>query len=137
MVTKRVVKLRKEFPVSKEAEELETVKCKLKWQNSFSEVKKDHILTIKHESTTDEIDLQIGIDYIVKVNIYYPFARSYSREVRNRSANLKLSHEVMLLGTNTLADLRDKILCTSDLGFCVDVESTFQSSRKPKVSTKV
>lgn len=50
----------------------------------------------------------------------------------NRSKNLRPSQEIVLLGSNTLTDLRDKILCTNDVGCSINIDSIHKSDLKPK-----
>lgn len=54
------------------------------------------------------------------VRIYTPFSHKYA--TKNYHGNMKCSHEIIALGTNTLAELRDKILCNTDVGVCKEVE---------------
>lgn len=83
-------------------------------------------------SSKVEVVEEDGTEFLVVVRIFFQHAFSFSSRSINRLADLKPSHEVVLLGSNTLTDLRDKILCTNDIGYSINVESAFYSELKPK-----
>lgn len=64
-----------------------------------------------------EVDLTPGKDFVVYVRLFRPFEYTYGE---TNTETLKFDQEIALLGTNTLADFRDKIGCTTDLTDCTD-----------------
>lgn len=81
-----------------------------------------------------EVMTEDGSEFLVTVRVFFPckyhFVTTTSK--RNRIKNFRPSHEVVLLGSHTLADLRDKIICTNDIGCSINVDSNFETDLKPK-----
>ncbi|KAK0164438.1 hypothetical protein PV328_003069 [Microctonus aethiopoides] len=65
-----------------------------------------------------------GEDILVYIRIYHPF-RSQNHEIPKRRMSVVLNHVIVMLGHQTLAELRDKIDCVSDLS------CTIESSENP------
>lgn len=59
-------------------------------------------------------------DVLYTIRIYQPFFFKYAR--KNYYKHCKYSHEIVALSSNTLAEVRDKILCRSDIGICQETE---------------
>ncbi|XP_059047986.1 snRNA-activating protein complex subunit 3 [Achroia grisella] len=64
--------------------------------------------------------LQPGKDLLYRVRIYRPFAYSPKEKMCGRR-QLLLNCDVVLLGRQTLADLRDRIVCPNDIDMRIDV----------------
>ncbi|RZC43067.1 snRNA-activating protein complex subunit 3 [Asbolus verrucosus] len=79
-------------------------------------------------------DLKPGSDFILSILIYRPFAFKYFN-AKNASEKLRFNHEIVALGRNTLAELRDTIICSSDDGLCKEVQST-SDNLKPLANAK-
>lgn len=60
------------------------------------------------------------MDILYTIRVYQPFFYKYSK--RNYYKHCKYSHEIVALGSNTLTDVRDKILCKSDIGICQETD---------------
>lgn len=54
------------------------------------------------------------------VRVYHPFEHHYVKQ--NSHKHCKCSHVIDILGFQTLADLRDKIICNADVGICKEVD---------------
>lgn len=84
-------------------------------------------------------DLSPLKEVVITVRIYHSYFHQY--EKRNNCRNLKYSHEIVLLGSNTLADLRDHIMCSNDTGICTEVEKPTDNVQvlcdKARVSTYI
>ncbi|XP_021940845.1 snRNA-activating protein complex subunit 3 isoform X2 [Zootermopsis nevadensis] len=63
-------------------------------------------------------DLEIGKHFLVTVRVYHPFCHKIG--MRNTHGP-RCSQEIVLLGNQMLTDLRDKILCPSDLAVSSEV----------------
>lgn len=57
----------------------------------------------------------------MNVVFYKPF--KYAYQERNYARKCRFSHELQMLGDNTLTELRDLIVCTSDKGLQQEVDS--------------
>ncbi|KAF2885678.1 hypothetical protein ILUMI_20451 [Ignelater luminosus] len=64
----------------------------------------------------DSATCKIKKEFAVAVRIYHPITKKNGRKKR-----FQFSHELVVLGSNTLADLRDKIQCRSDF-LCLEVK---------------
>lgn len=80
------------------------------------------------------IDLAPGTEIIIEVRIYVPY--SCFKEIRIGTNELKCSHEIVLLASQTIAELRDKIACVNDELVCAELHNLEDEkrirSRKPK-----
>lgn len=61
-------------------------------------------------------NIQPGTEFAVAIRVYYPRSS-------DGLSKLRFSHEIVVLGSNTLTDLRDKISCRADFGLCIEVEN--------------
>ncbi|KAK4877913.1 hypothetical protein RN001_010419 [Aquatica leii] len=115
-----------------EARHLDTVRVRETYKESLKEIYIKHRyhkdvcqIDTNKTSISSEADLHPGTDFAVSLRIYHPFRFNYQSSSRRTKANsymnLKFSHEIIVLGSNTLEQLRDAILCSSDLGLCVEV----------------
>ncbi|EEZ98845.2 snRNA-activating protein complex subunit 3-like Protein [Tribolium castaneum] len=68
-------------------------------------------------------DLKPGSDFVASILIYRPVEFKFFH-AKNASEKLRFSHEIVVLGRNTLTELRDTIMCSSDFGLCKEVENT-------------
>lgn len=73
-------------------------------------------------------DIKPGSEFVVSIIIYRPMAFQFSN-AKNTSDKLRFNHEILALGRNTLCELRDTIVCSSDFGLCKEVESTSDDLR--------
>jgi hypothetical protein len=74
-------------------------------------------------------DLEPGSDFLISILIHKPIAFKFFN-AKNASEKLRFNHEIVALGQNTLAELRDTIICSSDFGLCKEVESTSDDLRE-------
>lgn len=73
---------------------------------------------------------------LYSIRVHIPFFYRYSR--KNNSKSCRYSHEIVALGSNTLADVRDKILCRTDIGICKEVDvPTYKMDPSSVVSAQV
>ncbi|KAJ3643312.1 hypothetical protein Zmor_001744 [Zophobas morio] len=79
-------------------------------------------------------DLSPGSEFIISVLIYRPVAFRFFN-AKNASEKLRFNHEILVLGQNTLTELRDAIVCSADFGLCKEVEST-SSDLRPLANAK-
>lgn len=89
----------------------------------------------KRDDFSNRNDLEFYHKTIFFVRVYYPFYHKYMK--KNYSGNCKYSHEIGILGSQTLADLRDKILCNTDIGICREVEVPTPNLEIDSVKAKV
>lgn len=96
------------------ASDLETLKCLSK--RIVNEKTIGHLKYRSNIWLTDAVhktqNLEIGKHFIVTVRVYHPFRHRVG--IRN-SHPPRCSQEIVLLGDQMLTDLRDKIVCASDL----------------------
>lgn len=62
-----------------------------------------------------------GKDILVYVRVYSPHKKSNITKVSSSSGKLHLDNVIAMRGDQTLADLRDKIVCLSDYAVLKDV----------------
>lgn len=75
-----------------------------------------------------------GSNFIYTIIIYRPFSVNYSQ--RNSTCKLRFAYEIEALGTNTLAEVADKIYCVFNTGLYKEVENT-KVDLKPLMNAKV
>ncbi|XP_034949186.1 snRNA-activating protein complex subunit 3 [Chelonus insularis] len=71
-----------------------------------------------------------GEDILIFIRVYKPFSAK-SEDSRSRHTKIRLAHVIAMLGRQTLAELRDKIQCLSDLSV------TKESSEHPNTIVEV
>lgn len=75
-----------------------------------------------------------GDDVIVYIKTFRPYKYNYA-DTDTRRDSLKFFNEIAVLGSNTLADLRDKMHCSADIAVCQEVsenpdfEKEYQSGK--------
>ena len=88
-------------------------------------------ISIKYEDEKLSEPLAVpGQDILVYIRIYAPFKHRTYNKTSGQVIKVSLSNVIAILGSQTLADLRDKISCISDLSISTDV------SEKPKITPK-
>ena len=79
-------------------------------------------ISIKHEEDQSSQQLAIpGKDFLVYIRIYAPFKNRVYNKTAAQLIKVTLSNVVSILGSQTLADLRDKISCISDLSIITEM----------------
>lgn len=63
-----------------------------------------------------------GSNFIYSIIVYKPYSINFSQ--RNSADKLRFAFEIEALGTNTLAEVADKICCVFDEGVFREVENT-------------
>ncbi|XP_033207523.1 snRNA-activating protein complex subunit 3 [Belonocnema kinseyi] len=79
-------------------------------------------ICVKHEEDPSRLVSAVpGKDFLVYIRIYAPFKHRVYNKTTAQLIKVSLSNVVSILGSQTLADLRDKISCISDLSITTDV----------------
>ncbi|KAF2885715.1 hypothetical protein ILUMI_20488 [Ignelater luminosus] len=114
-------RMREPIVVSEEAKRLHTVRTRMKYHGKFQQKHQDdegYVCELKpHKSK--KTNIQPATEFAVSIRVYYPF---YCDGLSGSFTKLRFSHEIVVLGSNTLTDLRDKISCRADFGVCIEVE---------------
>ncbi|KAK5646794.1 hypothetical protein RI129_005258 [Pyrocoelia pectoralis] len=144
------VKLKPPIQVNDNASDLSCVKARQMLKSQLTEIYSKH----RYHADLYECETEMAKDTTVppqiatpkdalcglSIRIYHPFNFTYSlraecRSIANIHTNLKFSQEILVLTSNTLAELRDCIKCYSDEGVCHEIENPsishpFESSKK-------
>ncbi|GLV44158.1 PSEA-binding protein 49kD [Carabus blaptoides fortunei] len=119
------------FDITEDAEKLETVK-------QFKKRREERRKEFLYDPRLPEIDRRVkpilevpsdadlipGEDFIVYVRLFRPFHHTYGE---TNKESLKFDQEIALLGTNTLAEFRSKIACTTDMTDYTDKSDDIES----------
>ncbi|KAI4458855.1 snrna-activating protein complex subunit 3 [Holotrichia oblita] len=120
--TRHTLKLHKVSSMTEAAEDLETIKAKVKYDGVLPRKKEFINMVLKHDTTASNDDRDLNLDHsLIVVRIYLPFIATL-KKLNRRGDKLTCSHEIVALTSNLLSELRDKIVCASDNGLCVDID---------------
>lgn len=119
--------------------QLETIKALKAYDTVLVNNYKHHNgIKIKYEKSnldnTSEVTVTPGSDFLVYVRIYEPFKYSLRRRETYKQCLplLRLKNIISIVGCQTLAELREKIMCISDLSISMEI-----SENPNKLSTKM
>ncbi len=125
--------------VPKKALHLKTVSALIETQGKFNEQHRNRYMVynkykhIKMDRIADEedhIDLNVNDEVILSLRFYEPFIY---RPNANNDLKTKLSQNHLVLGSQTLAELRDRLYCESKFGPLYDIS---ENPDKPESSEK-
>lgn len=138
----RLAKRYKPYDVIPESLHLETVKnCEKKYSEKNDTNFRNEVLH-PNESEFEEIVpkavqekfLSPGKDFVVFVRFFRPFQSSYSiNNFKSRSC-VKFDQEIIISSQNTLADLKDKIICVSNKTTLTDISNEVKNFSKVEYS---
>ncbi|XP_045466032.1 snRNA-activating protein complex subunit 3-like isoform X2 [Harmonia axyridis] len=74
-----------------------------------------------HKEEGSPRDMEPRSDFLLNVIFYKPFKFTFHK--KNTAGRFRFNHEIQILGNNTLTQLRDQIICQSDVGLQVEVDS--------------
>lgn len=115
------------YPLNEAAKQLHVVRCQEpyrdeieQWVAHFRTFLRTVIVTNPASSAIN--DILPGTNFIYSIIIYKPFSIRYG--FRNSTEKMRNAFEIEAIGTNTIAEVADKIQCILDLGLYKEVENT-------------
>ncbi|XP_018573932.1 uncharacterized protein LOC108912977 [Anoplophora glabripennis] len=133
-------KLDNVYPTNNSARQLNVIMClgvlenKYDLTTDFKFGNKRFIKTTTVSSNQSvSCNIMPGTNFIYSIIVYKPYSINYSQ--RNSGGKLRFAFEIEALGTNTLAEVADKIYCIFNTGLFREVENT-KVDLKPLMNAK-
>lgn len=113
------------IPEDVDLQTLLELKKKLQTKNQNGSIKYRSEILIQHNEVNSEGSFaEPGQDILVYIRVYNPFIhRSHSCSVE-KLLKISVNSVIVMLGSQTLAQLRDKITCISDLSISTDISDS-------------
>ncbi|XP_022906759.1 snRNA-activating protein complex subunit 3 [Onthophagus taurus] len=114
-----------------DAKKLHTIQAKISWENKYNNVSSTepkHINLL--QDFNESIDFEPGSDVIITVNVHQPYTGHIGMlSKRNYCIGfIKSCHELIALGSQSLKDLKNKIICDHN-EFSKEVNDIYESNK--------